>query len=81
MRRLKTDKSIISDLPDKIEHDEYILLTPSQAALYQQTLEEAMKGIEDIKEGEDTQAMFKRQGLILQMIMALKQIVTTPLSS
>lgn len=78
MRRLKTDKSIISDLPDKIEHDEYILLTPGQAALYQQTLEEAMKGIEDIKEGEDTQAMFKRQGLILQMIMALKQICNHP---
>ncbi|EJW95024.1 helicase SNF2 family, partial [gut metagenome] len=78
MRRLKTDKSIISDLPDKIEHDEYVQLTARQAALYQETLNEAMKEIEGMGEEGDAQTMFKRQGLILQMIMALKQICNHP---
>lgn len=78
MRRLKTDKSIISDLPDKIEHDEYVQLTARQAALYQETLNEAMKEIEGMGEDGNAQTMFKRQGLILQMIMALKQICNHP---
>lgn len=78
MRRLKTDKSIISDLPDKIEHDEYVQLTARQAALYQETLNEAMKEIEGMGEEGDAQTLFKRQGLILQMIMALKQICNHP---
>ena len=38
MRRLKTDKSIISDLPDKIERNELAALTPEQTALYQETV-------------------------------------------
>lgn len=78
MRRLKTDKSIISDLPDKVEHDEYVQLTAHQAALYQQTLQEALHEIEGISEQGDAQTLFKRQGLILQMIMALKQICNHP---
>ena len=38
MRRLKTDKTIINDLPDKIEQDEFALLTPQQAAIYKQVI-------------------------------------------
>lgn len=78
MRRLKTDKSIIDDLPDKIERNEFALLTASQAALYQQTLEAAMTEIEGIDEHGDAQTLFKRQGLVLQMILALKQICNHP---
>lgn len=78
MRRLKTDKSIINELPDKIEHDEYVQLTTRQAALYQEILKEAMNEIESINEQGDAQALFERQGLILQMIMALKQICNHP---
>ena len=77
LRRLKTDKSIISDLPDKIECDEFAPLTASQAALYQKTLNRCMALIEGL-EGEDSQTLFKRQGLILQMILALKQICNHP---
>ena len=77
MRRLKTDKSIICDLPDKIERNELANLTPVQAALYHQTLETCMAVIEGL-EGEDHQTLFKRQGLILQMMLALKQICNHP---
>ena len=77
MRRLKTDKSIISDLPDKIERNELASLTPEQAALYQETVNKCMAVIESM-EGEDHQTLFKRQGLILQMMLALKQICNHP---
>lgn len=72
LRRLKSDKSIISDLPDKIEQNQYCELTEKQAALYESVVREALQVIN----GEsDT---FKRQGLVLQMIMALKQICNHP---
>ena len=77
MRRLKTDKSIISDLPDKIERNEWAQLTPEQAALYQECVRHSMEVIEGM-EGEDSQTLFKRQGLILQMMLALKQICNHP---
>ena len=48
MRRLKTDKNIINDLPDKVEQDETVYLTDVQAALYEETLNGAMKLIENI---------------------------------
>jgi len=77
MRRLKTDKSIITDLPDKIERNQYAALTAEQAAIYQETVNRCMSVIEGI-EGDDSQSLFKRQGLILQMILALKQICNHP---
>ena len=77
MRRLKSDKSIISDLPDKIEMDSYASLTKEQAVLYEATLEKAMADIEGM-ELSDNKSMFVRQGLVLQMIMALKQICNHP---
>ncbi len=77
LRRLKTDKRIISDLPEKIEQNEYCRLSASQTALYQSTLENAMTEIEGIDSG-DHQSLFKRQGMVLQMILALKQICNHP---
>lgn len=77
LRRLKSDKSIIQDLPDKIEENQYARLTSIQSAIYQETLSSAMNAIEDIDEGSQ-QDLFKRQGLILQMILALKQICNHP---
>ena len=72
LRRLKSDKSIISDLPDKIEQNQYCELTKKQTALYETVVREALQVIN----GEsDT---FKREGLILQMILALKQICNHP---
>ncbi len=77
LRRLKSDKTIISDLPDKIEQNELALLTERQAALYHETLEQAMQAIEGI-ETTDQKSLFVRQGLVLQMILALKQICNHP---
>ena len=77
LRRLKSDKTIISDLPDKIEQNELALLTERQAALYHETLEHAMQAIEGI-EATDHKSLFERQGLVLQMILALKQICNHP---
>ena len=77
MRRMKTDKTIISDLPDKIEQNQFAQLTKQQAALYEKTMHAAMEEIEGYESG-DPQTLFKRQGLVLQMIMALKQICNHP---
>lgn len=77
MRRLKSDKSIISDLPDKIEMDCYAHLVKEQASLYEKTLEEAMMEIEGI-DTTNKKGLFVRQGLVLQMILALKQICNHP---
>ncbi len=77
MRRLKSDKTIISDLPDKIEQNQFNTLTKPQAVLYEKTVQLAMEEIEGISK-TDHQSLFKRQGLVLQMILALKQICNHP---
>ena len=73
MRRMKSDKSIISDLPDKIENNQFCALTKEQTAIYQSTVNQMMKAVE----GESDN--FSRQGLVLRMIMALKQICNHPI--
>ncbi|MDR1973966.1 MAG: DEAD/DEAH box helicase [Bacteroidales bacterium] len=77
MRRMKSDKTVISDLPDKIEQIQFASLGKQQVALYQKTMEKAMEQIEGCA-GSDSQTLFKRQGLVLQMILALKQICNHP---
>lgn len=77
MRRLKTDRTIINDLPDKIEQNDFAQLTPSQAALYESTLREGLQAIEGVS-GSSPQQLFKRQGLVLQMMLYLKQICNHP---
>lgn len=77
MRRMKSDKSIISDLPDKVEQNQFALLSKQQAALYEKTMEAAMNEIEGLSLS-DGESLFKRQGLVLQMILALKQICNHP---
>ena len=77
MRRLKTDRNIISDLPDKVEQNDYAPLTPAQAALYEGTLREGLAAIEGM-DGTSPQQLFKRQGMLLQMMLFLKQICNHP---
>ncbi len=72
LRRVKTDKTIIQDLPDKIEMDQSCQLSGEQAALYQSVVDTALRGIEGAKDG------FKRSGLIFKMMTALKQICNHP---
>ncbi|HPQ38311.1 MAG TPA: DEAD/DEAH box helicase [Synergistaceae bacterium] len=71
LRRLKTDRSIIQDLPEKIITREYCSLTKEQASLYQSVLEEMKQGLE--KGGEK-----ERQGLVLATLTKLKQICNHP---
>ncbi|WP_425385323.1 SNF2-related protein [Wolbachia endosymbiont (group B) of Schoenobius gigantella] len=71
LRRVKSDKSIIEDLPDKIENNRYCSLTPEQTALYQEVVNTTMKKIER-SEG------IERKGLILKLINALKQVCNHP---
>ena len=71
LRRLKTDRTVIADLPDKTELVAYCALSRKQAALYQQTIDAltarlgVLKGIE-------------RRGVVLATLMRLKQICNHP---
>jgi len=77
LRRLKTDKSIISDLPDKIENDYMATLVKEQGALYQGVLNTLMTDIEEI-DPEGKEAGIMRRGMVLKLIMALKQVCNHP---
>jgi non-specific serine/threonine protein kinase len=72
LRRLKTDKSIISDLPDKAEIKQYTTLTKKQIALYNQLVQELEKTMEQEISG------IQRKGIILTSIMKFKQICNHP---
>jgi SNF2-related domain/SNF2 Helicase protein/Helicase conserved C-terminal domain len=71
LRRLKTDKSVIADLPDKTEVVAYCSLTKAQAALYQTAVDELAR---DLAAAEG----MKRRGLILATILRMKQICNHP---
>ena len=71
LRRMKSDKSIIADLPDKTEVKTFCALSKRQAALYQQTVSELA---ERLKEADGIQ----RKGLVLATLMRLKQICNHP---
>ena len=71
LRRLKTDKSVIADLPDKTELKAYCPLSPAQAALYQRAVKELALQLEDA-EG------IGRKGLVLKFLMRFKQICNHP---
>ena len=72
LRRLKTDKSIISDLPDKIEMKSYASLTKRQAILYSKLVQDLRQKLESAEEG------IQRRGLILSSLMKFKQICNHP---
>ncbi len=71
LRRLKTDKSVIADLPDKTEMKAFCQLTRKQAALYQQAVKDLAKQIKE-KDG------IERRGLVLSFLMRFKQICNHP---
>ncbi len=71
LRRLKTDKSVIADLPEKTEVDSYCLLSKKQAALYQDSIEE-LAGIIETLDG------IKRRGVVLAFLTRFKQICNHP---
>jgi non-specific serine/threonine protein kinase len=71
LRRLKTDKTVIADLPDKTEVKAFCQLSRRQAALYQQAVEELTQQLEKV-EG------IQRKGLVLSSLMRFKQICNHP---
>jgi non-specific serine/threonine protein kinase len=71
LRRLKTDRSIIADLPDKVEVKAYCLLTKTQAVLYEQAVQQLAQ---QLKETDG----IKRRGLVLSYLLRFKQICNHP---
>src|SRR5437660_2326587 len=71
LRRLKTDKRVIADLPDKTEVRAYCGLSRTQAALYEKSVRELEKKLQE-SEG------IQRRGLVLAQLMFLKQICNHP---
>ena len=71
LRRVKTDKKIISDLPEKLESVDYVALTKKQVVLYRKAVADMERLIGEVKG-------IKRSGIILTTIMKLKQICNHP---
>lgn len=71
LRRLKTDKAIISDLPDKLEMKVFCTLTKEQASLYAAVVEDMSKSLDDA-EG------IQRKGMVLATLTKLKQVCNHP---
>jgi SNF2 family DNA or RNA helicase len=72
LRRVKTDPAIIQDLPDKVEQKLYCNLTQEQASLYEATVKDVEKKLQEV-EG------IQRKGLILSTLLKLKQICNHPM--
>jgi superfamily II DNA or RNA helicase len=72
LRRLKTDKRIICDLPDKTEVKVYCGLSAKQVALYQQSVQELAQAVKEYKAG------IQRKGIVLSYLMRFKQICNHP---
>jgi non-specific serine/threonine protein kinase len=71
LRRVKTDRSIISDLPEKLEMEVFCSLTAEQAALYKAVVDDMLDRIEN-SEG------IERRGLVLATMTKLKQVCNHP---
>jgi non-specific serine/threonine protein kinase len=71
LRRLKTDPSVIADLPDKTEVKAFCPLSPKQAALYQQA-------VTDLAARLDGADGIQRRGVVLSFLMRFKQICNHP---
>jgi non-specific serine/threonine protein kinase len=71
LRRLKTDKQVIADLPDKVETNAYCQLSKRQVALYERAVTDLAKAL-DRAEG------IQRRGIVLASLMRLKQICNHP---
>jgi superfamily II DNA or RNA helicase len=71
LRRLKTDSSVVQDLPEKMEMKVFCNLTPEQASLYRGVVEETTRALEGA-------GGIKRKGVILAALTKLKQVCNHP---
>ena len=74
LRRLKTDRKVISDLPEKTVVPAYCCLAPEQAALYAAQVRRLKSELEDAQTADP----MKRRGVILAALMRFKQICNHP---
>ncbi|HRD66095.1 MAG TPA: DEAD/DEAH box helicase [Candidatus Competibacter sp.] len=72
LRRLKTDRTVIQDLPDKLEMKVYCTLTKEQATLYAAVVQQAEAVLEGMEQG------IGRRGLVLSTLLRLKQVCNHP---
>ena len=72
LRRLKSDRSVIADLPDKTEMTAFCSLTKTQAALYQQSVRELASKLAELGDG------IERRGIVLSFLSRFKQICNHP---
>jgi SNF2 family DNA or RNA helicase len=72
LRRVKTDPTIIQDLPDKLEMKVYCNLTAEQATLYEAVVQESLERIRSAEEG------IERRGAVLGALTRLKQVCNHP---
>jgi superfamily II DNA or RNA helicase len=87
LRRVKTDPNVIQDLPDKQETKEYCTLSTEQATLYEAVVRESLQAIAGTRDDGFAGATagatagandIERKGLVLAMLMKLKQICNHP---
>ncbi len=71
LRRLKTDKTVISDLPDKVEMKTYAGLSQKQVVLYK-------KAVADLEKFIETTDGIQRKGVVLSSLMKFKQLCNHP---
>jgi len=71
LRRMKTDRAIISDLPDKLEMKVFCPLTREQASLYEAVARDAVESI-------DSADGIQRKGVVLATLSKLKQVCNHP---
>ena len=74
LRRLKTDRAVIADLPDKTEVKAYCALSRRQAALYQESVEALARELQAASRGD----AMKRRGVVLSYLLRLKQLCNHP---
>jgi uncharacterized Zn finger protein len=72
LRRRKTDKLDLADMPKKVEHRQYANMMPGQAALYENIANQGLKAIMAEKEPQ------RRQNIVVKLATALKQVCNHP---
>ena len=74
LRRLKTDRTVIADLPEKTEVKAFCALTKRQAALYAESVEALAREVASVAQGD----RMRRRGVVLSYLLRLKQICNHP---
>ena len=77
LRRVKTDKTVIADLPEKVEMTDFAQLTRKQTILYRKVVSDMEQKVRQM-EAEHSISQFAKKGIVLTAIMKLKQICNHP---